>query len=382
MLSSKFALRERLPSRDEVLPQDPEVKPKMTLSARERFRRKIHLQWTLLHPSLRSLLLFMGAIVLFIVLLDVWDALFYRYKGEHKFDPLANQFAVVINTYRRPRQLASAVHHYAQRCGKSHGVGHVYVIWAELDVEPPSPEEWRRSNTRSAASHSDRVVPISVVKVAKDSLNSRFLPLDGLQEKAVFMVDDDILVTCSSLLQGLKAWQSNPDSMTGYYPRLATTSFIYHSWPKVYLRQSMNMVLTKAAFLHSRFMEIYSFQQPAAIRDYVDKHHNCEDIAMSILVANVTRAEKSQPSMPIYVEGDVTDQGLFNGISTGSGHMIQRSVCVRDLIEIYKQNGWNNPLEQTFDLDTAAWIQHAPGLRWQHRPSNFFEWLALENFFK
>jgi len=86
----------------------------------------------------------------------------------------------------------------------------------------------------------------------------------------------------------------------------------------------------------------------------------CEDVAMAMLIANVTKAEAGSAAtgqnapfapatsaaagMPIYVQGKVTDLGLFNGISTGKAHMKRRSDCLNDLTRIYQEAGWSAPL--------------------------------------
>jgi hypothetical protein len=305
----------------------------------------------------------------------------------------ATDFAVVINTYKRPNMLREAVQHYAQICGPRFGVGQVFVVWAELDVVPPEPSTFLESaGTRGVKTPAE----VHMVAVAKDSLNSRFLPIERLRSDAIFMVDDDVRVDCQSLRQGFWAWKASPHSMVGYYPRLAQAprrrqsvdtvgaEYVYHSWPMVFWKSRLNFILTKAGFVHRRYLTIYSdpSQHPVEILDYVDQHFNCEDVAMSLLVANVTRAETGIPALPVYVEASVSDQGLFGGISTGSGHMSQRSRCLTDLTKVYIQHGWSPPLDRTFALADASWVQHAPGTWWQHRPSNVFEWFALENVFQ
>jgi hypothetical protein len=205
------------------------------------------------------------------------------------------------------------------------------------------------------------------------------------------MVDDDVRVSCPTLATGFQAWTRFPQAMVGYYPRLAssprshsnTGEYIYHGWPTVFLQQSFNFVLTKASFLHKHYLDIYSdkTQHPAEILQYVDKHKNCEDVAMSLLVANYTRAKNggTTPSYPIYVEGSVSDKGLFGGISTGSGHMATRSQCLTDLSRVYEKHGWGIPLSYENSLVEQSWVHHYPGFWWQYRPSNFFEWFALGN---
>ncbi|CAN0547220.1 unnamed protein product, partial [Laminaria digitata] len=47
-----------------------------------------------------------------------------------------------------------------------------------------------------------------------------------------------------------------------------------------------SIVLTKAAFVHSKYLELYSggmVEAMAKVRDYVDAHRNCEDIAMQMV---------------------------------------------------------------------------------------------------
>ena len=312
---------------------------------------------------------------------------------------LEQQFAVVINTYKRPDMLRQAVQHYAQTCGPAVGVSQVFVIWAELDVTPPAPSTWLKPKTRGGGRQTSSV---EIIQVAVDSLNSRFLPIKNIQSSAVFMVDDDVRVDCSSLRQGFAAWRTNPDAMVGYYPRLALESkhksknnnepqaHIYQAWPGVYYRQAANFMLTKASFLHHKYMEMYSNPSihPTEILKYVDEYKNCEDVAMSLLVANVT-ASSSNPNtskhLPniLYVEAHVSDMGLFGGISSSgkTQHFAHRSDCLRDMSAMYVQHGWPKPLSQLrYKLPAITWQRHI--LPYQIRPSNFFEWFALTNMFQ
>ena len=331
-----------------------------------------------------------------------------------------NSFAVVINTYKRPDMLRDAVQHYGETCGRRIGVAQVFIVWAELQVTPPSVEElFRRKRTGFPSRFFVRTVPegshsqklskrseVSVIRVPRDSLNSRFLPIDMLKYSAVFMVDDDIRVDCNSLEDGFQAWKVNPLAMVGYYPRLAAPAstairskrtkrnYVYQAWPIVWWRHRMNFVLTKASFLHAKYLAIYSdsAKHPVEVLDYVDRHKNCEDVAMALLVTNATATVRSERRrsgnsnfvLPmIYVEGVVSDKGVLNGISTQQGgfqHMNSRSKCLDDLSQIYENHGWLRPLDRAFSLRQASWIQHVTS--WHFRPSNVLEWGALENIFK
>lgn len=50
----------------------------------------------------------------------------------------------------------------------------------------------------------------------------------------------------------------------------------------------ISMVLTGAAFIHKYWNYLYTTIMPPDVKDWVDEHMNCEDIAMNFLVANVT----------------------------------------------------------------------------------------------
>lgn len=328
------------------------------------------------------------------IMFSLWDQLFYQtgLLGD-QVTPTSSStemyFAVAINTYRRPDMLREAVQHYAETCGRETGVSQVFVIWAEQTSHIPSSDSFFDNHLRGQTVSNRSSV--YVLKKEKDSLNSRFEPIPQLETDAVFMVDDDLRVACPSLRNAFQAWKAHPDSMVGYYPRLASPprgessskQLVYHTWPVVFWKQSFNLVLTKASFLHSKYLELYTNDQlfPRAVKDHVDKHMNCEDIAMSMLVANYTKYQTGIPAHPIYVEGSVSDKGLMGGISTGSGHMTTRSDCLTQLTAIMDQQGWGSPLDYQVPLRPNSWIQHAPGFWWQYRPSNVFEWLAFANTF-
>jgi len=102
------------------------------------------------------------------------------------------------------------------------------------------------------------------------------------------------------------------------------------------------MVLTKAAFLHRDYMTAY-WKQPADgdggaaaaladIRAYVDAHRNCEDLAMSMLVANVSKAP------PVWVAAQYRDFGQWligtGGISSGAGHAGARNECLTHFAKV------------------------------------------------
>jgi glucuronyl/N-acetylglucosaminyl transferase EXT2 len=366
---------------------------------------KLKYHWTLMSTGSKIASAFVVLFLFQHVVIGAYDQFFHRVGTRERTDDInisllnkdsspEKSFAVAINTYKRPDMLRDAVQHYADTCGRRAGVSQVFVIWAEQGAQVPESSSFFTASTtlRNSKTILANRAEVHVLQKAKDSLNSRFEPIEQLQSTSVFMVDDDLRVACPSLSHGFHAWNHHPDSMVGYYPRLASTprsdpqsqsELIYHTWPFVYMQHRFNFVLTKASFLHSKYLELYTSDQfPQSIRDHVDKNMNCEDIAMSLLVANYTKYKSgSAPANPIYLEGRVHDAGLFGGISTGSGHMTTRSECLTKLTAIFRENGWGSPLSYEVPLSDYSWIKHAPGFWWQYRPSNFFEWLAFGNTF-
>eukprot|EP00815_Leptocylindrus_aporus_P012663 CAMPEP_0116051240 /NCGR_PEP_ID=MMETSP0322-20121206/864_1 /TAXON_ID=163516 /ORGANISM="Leptocylindrus danicus var. apora, Strain B651" /LENGTH=268 /DNA_ID=CAMNT_0003533955 /DNA_START=356 /DNA_END=1158 /DNA_ORIENTATION=- len=266
-----------------------------------------------------------------------------------------------------------------QNVVKASGVRQIFVVWAEV-ADPPSAESFFENSQKNIRGYNnngteDPPLDLQFLRV-KDSLNSRFLPIDNLTGDAVFMVDDDIEVSCSSLNESFKAWGENPDALVGYYPRIHTAkvnkkkkdSIVYHTWVSVFFRQTFSMILTKACFMHKKYLALYSNSNvhPTAITEYVDDKFNCEDIAMALLVSNATKNSNSIGH--VYTEGSAQDLGLFGGISTGSDHFTSRTDCLTDLISIYKDHGWGMPLYD-LSLQDVSWLNHFPGYWWQTGPS-------------
>lgn len=315
-------------------------------------------------------------------------------------------FAIVVNTFKRPDMLKSALNHWVNTCGTETSISQVFIVWAELDVEPPKPEEVLSEDTTSlrkskSQSTTQSKPTVEFIRVPKDSLNSRFLPIQNLKTDAVFMVDDDVRIDCQSLKSSFEAWRHYPDAIVGFYPRLASPKLkhglfqskadtIYHTWPIVYARQKFNIILTKASFFDQKYLAMYHDEKenPKEILDYIDAHKNCEDIAMAFMVARKTGSQRPKEirdgycsSCPVYTKGKIKDEGLFNGISTSggslapSGHMEKRSLCLDEITSIYKKHGWEYPLFDV-ELGEQSW-RHV--FWWLNMPSIAFEWFSVGN---
>mmetsp|Transcript_24078 Transcript_24078/g.36118 ORF Transcript_24078/g.36118 Transcript_24078/m.36118 type:complete len:428 (-) Transcript_24078:101-1384(-) len=275
--------------------------------------------------------------------------------------PLKNEqmYTIVVNTFRRPDMLAKFIKHY-QTCPRAESIR---VVWSDQQNYPPVPE----SDPQLFSRFKKVVYQIQET----DSLNNRFRPIDDLKTNAVFHVDDDIKVPCSDLDFAFEVWQNSPKSMVGFMPRTHTPIFVdsvlqytYNCWWKVWWDGSYSMILTKAAFLHKDYMDLYTNHMPQGIKKFVDAGKNCEDIAMSFMVANETNLP------PIYVRGSLQDHGVFNGISTSKswtsgGHMVERNGCLNKLVEFYdgkmplvKGHAISAPASSWMINQPATWLEY------------------------
>lgn len=247
-----------------------------------------------------------------------------QYQG-----PPANEsdrFTLVLNSYHRRDLLQKSVRHYS-KCPE---IDAIRVIWCEGEP-PPEPA--------LAPTYYSDLKEVRYDVMPDSSLNNRFRPIEGLRTEAVFSIDDDIYMGCSELNKAFKMWQKRKRSLVGFFPRLHDLNpdcrYNYMLGTGTYWKGEYSVVLTKAALLHRDYLEIYTNHMTQDIRDYVDRHHNCEDVAMQLLVSNVTR----QP--PEFINSlwikDIGKGPLkVRGISSGAGHQQARSQCLNDFAHIYE----------------------------------------------
>ena len=276
------------------------------------------------------------------------------------YNPSRN-FTVVVNTFKRRKLLLRALAHYAT-CGPQ--VAAIRVVWSE---QVPPPQRGDASSGQFFLGHLARTRGAYVPAVSYDahpttSLNNRFAPLPGLASDALFSVDDDMLVPCAALADAFAAWRAAPYALVGFYPRLhermrvppscagnKVARYRYVSAePALLARGAYSLVLTKAAFLHAAYLEMYTRAMPAGVREHVSAHRECEDIAMAFLVANATRHARGRGAVPsvwvrppfLFWLGAKLDGVGRKGISSGQvrDHHAQRGDCVSYFARYYDGN--------------------------------------------
>ncbi|GMI86257.1 ECTOPICALLY PARTING CELLS, GIPC MANNOSYL-TRANSFERASE1 [Hibiscus trionum] len=240
----------------------------------------------------------------------------------------SGRYSIVMNTWKRYDLLKKSISHYAS-CPK---LDSIHIVWSEPD--PPSDSLKRYLNyVVRLSSRKDQQVELVFDINKEDSLNNRFKEIKDLKTDAVFSIDDDVIFPCSSVEFAFTVWQSAPDTMVGYVPRMhwvdqkkGNDKYKYGGWWSVWWTGTYSMVLSKAAFFHKKYLKLYTDEMPASIKEYITKSRNCEDIAMSFLVANATS------SPPIWVKGKIFEIGS-TGISSMGGHSERRTECVNKFVD-------------------------------------------------
>ncbi|WOL08383.1 hypothetical protein Cni_G17136 [Canna indica] len=304
-------------------------------------RRSIPLKFRQLSggPSLKLKFLLSWSAVSFVLFLLLLPVLFIgagRWRRPSHLTasppPPGKGYTILINTWKRNDLLKQSVTHYASCVG----VESIRVVWSEHDRPSDSLQDALWQSVQKSSKRCDDI-ELKFDLHEENSLNNRFKQVEGLKTDAVFSVDDDVLFPCASMELAFSAWQSAPTAMVGFVPRMhwmdkmAGTNkeyYKYGGWWSVWWKGTYSMVLSKATFFHKKYLYMYTNHMPASIRNYVTKYRNCEDIAMSFLVANTTRAP------PIWVKGKIFEIGS-SGISSLGDHSEKRSHCLNLFANIY-----------------------------------------------
>ncbi|KAK9700027.1 hypothetical protein RND81_08G212200 [Saponaria officinalis] len=237
-------------------------------------------------------------------------------------------YTLLINTWKRNDLLKKSISHYAE-CPR---LDSVHIVWSEPDPPSESLSKYlERVIHKNRKNGHEIEVMFDINK--EDSLNNRFKENKDLKTDVVFSIDDDVILPCSSVELAFSIWLSAPDTMVGFVPRMHWLQkskdnkdhYVYGGWWSVWWMGTYSMVLSKAAFFHKKYLSMYTNEMSASIKEYVAGNRNCEDIAMSFLVANATGAP------PIWVKAKIYEIGS-TGISSLGGHSEKRTECVNRFV--------------------------------------------------
>jgi len=258
-----------------------------------------------------------------------------------------DRYTIVIMSYSaRLATLKRIISHY----GVCPSINEIVIVWNKgpppiIGTDIPTP-------------------PVNKVRVrieSQNSINNRFKPDPFITTDAVLEVDDDVLMLCSDLENGFRAWKhKGGDVMVGFFPRLITTHPTAHYLGEktVFGTGHYNAMITAGEFLHKKYFDIYWSERLLPARKLVDELFNGEDILMSFIVAN------EQYNRNINSGSDGGDGGSGGsgmnansvkpiahfvrprrrldiswltsvGISRGNEHMLKRQRCVAEFSKMF-----------------------------------------------
>jgi glucuronyl/N-acetylglucosaminyl transferase EXT2 len=256
--------------------------------------------------------------------------------------PPSEGFTAVVLAYDRVPMLFSVI----QSIAKAPSLAKILVVWNNVNKSPPPSEEWPRIKQK-----------IQVVRSKENKLSNRFYPYHEIKTACVLAVDDDItMLTADELEFGYKAWQEFPNRLVGFPGRVHVKDYQTNKWRyESEWLNNISLVLTGAAFYHKFYHYQYTHIMPRGIRDWVDDHMNCEDIAMNFLIANYSGLPplKTSPRKKFKCPTCTSEGSLWSDPE----HYLERDEC----INLFQSFFFDLPLQTVkFRLDPVLYKLDSP----------------------
>lgn len=190
-------------------------------------------------------------------------------------------------------------------------------------------------NSNFSALNETLDVPVEVVQAPTNSLNNKFIPYNEIETDAVLVLDDDFnYLTHEIILATYFIWRDHPYSTVGLIERSHEQSKgIYKYVTDPEYQRKYSIILAGAMFIHKNYFTSYTNDMTAEVRRLVDTNMNCEDIAMSFLVAFVSRRP------PWLVAHSNFDSRAFGSadstaLSARPDHYKVRDKCIADFLNV------------------------------------------------
>ncbi|KAI9899611.1 hypothetical protein N3K66_006072 [Trichothecium roseum] len=235
-----------------------------------------------------------------------------------------DKFTIVMQTYQRPKELNSTL--TALLSEEIPSLLEVWIVWNNLDE--PTPPDYE----------SEFGVKVHYRMSSANSLNQKLIPHSEYQTQALLLTDDDVYYHPKDLEFVFQSWRKfGRFRLVGALPRCSELK--NDKWEYTFCSNKpgenvYSMILTNLCFSHIAFLDYYSsddFADSVAIRNYVDEHFNCEDIALNYMASKLTGFG------PLEVNGEerYVNFDPSQGISRKKGHLEARSQCLNDFIDIF-----------------------------------------------
>ena len=233
--------------------------------------------------------------------------------------PADNGFTAVILAYDRIESLFQLIN----SIDKVPSLKLILIVWNNQQKPFPPKKEWPEVTHQ-----------LNVISTSANKLSNRFFPYSDIKTEAVMAIDDDIIMlTADEIEFGYQVWREFPDRIVGLPSRL-------HVWMddgklkyESEWKNDVSIVLTGAAFYHNYFNHLYTYKMPGNIRDWVDEHMNCEDIAMNFVVSNHTG--KAPIKVTPRKKFKCSECATGGSLSLDQNHMVERSTCMNYFMDLY-----------------------------------------------
>ncbi|KAM5354774.1 hypothetical protein ACJ41O_001420 [Fusarium nematophilum] len=252
------------------------------------------------------------------------------------------KFTVALQTYHRPKELNKTLGALLNESIPS--LHQVVVVWNDVDTEPP------------ADYISDLGIPVRFRASEHNSLNEKLRPDPEFETQAVLLSDDDVYYHPKDLEFAFQTWRRlGPNKLTGALPRCSKfqkgSGYKYNFCSKKGDDITYNMIITNLAFTHVSFMGFYWSDTPVMkqIREYVDEHRNCEDIAFNFVHSYLS----GEGPMLVYGKEHYVNMDPPKGISRKKGHLRARTKCLNDFVDIF---GMMPLVDETEHVRRSGWL--------------------------
>jgi len=233
--------------------------------------------------------------------------------------PANSGFTAVILAYDRIESLFQLV----SSVDKVPSLKMIIVVWNNQEKTYPPKKEWPLIEHH-----------LKVITTSANKLSNRFFPYSEIETEAVLAIDDDIIMLTSDEIEfGYQVWREFPDRIVGFPSRL-------HVWTEngklkyeSEWKNDVSIVLTGAAFYHNYFNHLYTYKMPGDIREWVNQHMNCEDIAMNFIVSNHTG--KGPIKVTPRKKFKCSECATGGSLSLDETHMVERSTCINYFVDLY-----------------------------------------------
>lgn len=229
-----------------------------------------------------------------------------------------------MQTYQRPKELNATLTALTEK--EIPSLHEIVIVWNNLDEATPP----------DFVSEHGVKVRYRMSKV--NSLNQKLLPDTDFETKAILLTDDDVYYLPDDLEWVFHTWRSfGQYRLVGALPRCAdiddSGKWKYSFCSNDDGQNRYALILTNLCFSNIAYLDYYSSDVPEAvkIRNYVDEHFNCEDIALNFMAAKLTGYG------PLEANGFTGFKNMHpsGGISTKPGHLEARSKCINDFVDIF-----------------------------------------------